>query len=51
MNQIESVPSTWDDGRDGRFFRIVSHVLEAHFLEAASSLLAANDDADLALDA
>ena len=43
MNRIESVPTTWDDVRDGQFFRIVGRVLEAHFLEAASSLLAAND--------
>lgn len=47
MSDIESVPSTWDDLRDVRFFRIVCHVLEWHVLEAASSLLAAND-ADLA---
>ena len=47
MSQIESVPSTWDDARDVCFFRIVNHVLEAHFLEAASCLLASNDS-DLA---
>jgi hypothetical protein len=43
MNLIESVPSTWDDVRDGQFFRIVSHVLDAHLLEAASCLLGSND--------
>ena len=43
MNQFESIPSTWDDVRDGHFFRIVSHVLETRFLEAASALLGAND--------
>ena len=43
MNQIESVPATWDDVRDGQFFRIVSHVLDAHVLEAGSCLLGAND--------
>ena len=43
MNTIESVPTTWDDVRDGQFFRIVSHLLDCHTLEAASSLLAAND--------
>jgi hypothetical protein len=43
MHQIESVPSTWDDVRDGQFFRIVSHVLAARVLEAASMLLGAND--------
>ena len=49
MSDIESVPSTWDDVRDVPFFRIVSHVLDAHLLEAASCLLAANDsDSDVA---
>jgi hypothetical protein len=43
MNHIECVPTTWDDLRDGQFFRIVSRVLEARFLEAASALLGAND--------
>ena len=43
MNRIESVPTTWDDLRDGQFFRIVGHVLDCHVLEAASCLLAAND--------
>jgi hypothetical protein len=43
MNQFETVPSTWDDVRDGQFFRIVSHVLEPRLLEAASALLGAND--------
>jgi hypothetical protein len=43
MSPIESVPTIWDDTRDGAFFRIVSHALDARLLEAASSLLAAND--------
>jgi hypothetical protein len=43
MSRIESVPTTWDDARDGQFFRIVSHVLDARFMEGASCLLAAND--------
>jgi hypothetical protein len=47
MNHIESVPTTWDDVRDGQFFRIVCHVLDAQVLEAATCLLSAND-ADLA---
>ena len=51
MNSLESVPTTWDDVLDGHFFRIVSHVLDAHVLEAASCLLAANDDADLSQSA
>jgi len=47
MNRIESVPTTWDDVRDGQFFRIVCHVLDAALLEGASALLGANDS-DLA---
>ena len=43
MSRIESVPTTWDDARDVPFFRIVTHVLEPHLLEAASCLLGAND--------
>ena len=43
MNRIESVPTTWDDVHDSRFFRIVCHALDARLLEAASCLLAAND--------
>jgi hypothetical protein len=43
MNHDESVPTTWDDVRDGTFFRIVSHLLDCHTVEAASGLLAAND--------
>lgn len=43
MSDIESVPSIWDDARDGAFFRIVCHVLPARTVEAVSSLLAAND--------
>ncbi len=43
MKVIESVPTTWDDTLDGQFFRIVSHVFPARMLEAATSLLIAND--------
>lgn len=43
MKPIESVPTTWDAARDDAFFRIVCHVLPARLLEAATSLLAAND--------
>ncbi|MCU1594186.1 MAG: hypothetical protein JWO12_1578 [Frankiales bacterium] len=43
MDRFESVPTTWDDVRDGQFFRIVCHLLEAHALEGASALLAFND--------
>jgi hypothetical protein len=47
MNPTESVPTIWDDARDDSFFRVVLHLMDARFLEAASSLLAANDS-DLA---
>jgi hypothetical protein len=43
MHRFESVPVTWDDALDGTFFRIVSHLFECSYLEAATSLLAAND--------
>jgi hypothetical protein len=43
MNRFESVPTTWDDVRDGQFFRIVQHVLDPRLVEGASCLLAAND--------
>ena len=44
MNATETIPTTWDDARDGQFFRITAHVLDARFLEAATSLLMANDN-------
>jgi hypothetical protein len=43
MNGVESVPTTWDPGRDEQFFRIVAHLLPADLVAGASSLLAAND--------
>ena len=43
MNPVESVPTTWDDTRDGDFFRVVSHVFSPRWLEAASLLLLTND--------
>jgi hypothetical protein len=43
MSSIESVPTIWDDTRDGAFFRIVSHALPLRMVEAATSLLSAND--------
>ena len=43
MNRIESVPTVWDDTRDGDFFRIVLHVLDAAFELWASAMLASND--------
>ncbi|MFN2537748.1 MAG: hypothetical protein ABR549_06295 [Mycobacteriales bacterium] len=43
MTNFESVPTTWDDIRDGQFFRIVGHVLRAQLVDAGTTLLAAND--------
>jgi len=43
VNRIESVPTIWDHARDGQFFRLVTHLLDARFVEGASCLLAAND--------
>jgi hypothetical protein len=43
MNRFESVPATWDDVRDGQFFRIVQHLLHPRLVEGASCLLSAND--------
>lgn len=43
MTLLESVPTLWNDVLDGQFFRIVCHLLDAQVLEAASSLLGAND--------
>jgi hypothetical protein len=43
MNRTESVPTTWDDARDDAFFRIVCHLFDCSFPEAATTLLAAND--------
>lgn len=44
MTATETIPTTWDDVRDERFFRIVQSAFDARFLEAASTLLAANDN-------
>lgn len=49
MNLTESVPTSWDDVRDGAFFRIVGHLLDAAFLEQATNQLAAFDS-ELAAD-
>ena len=34
MNATESIPTTWDDARNGQFFRITAHLLDARLLEA-----------------
>jgi hypothetical protein len=44
VNRIESVPTTWDDARDGDFFRVVNALFSRTYLDVASLLLAANDD-------
>ena len=43
MNGFENLPTSWDDARDERFFRIVSHLLTPQLVEAGTILLAAND--------
>ena len=43
MTTLETVPEDWDSDRDEPFFRIVSRVLPAAVVEAASSLLASYD--------
>ena len=43
MNQLESVPTVWDDASDGDFFRVVAHLFSCRWVEAASLLLLTND--------
>jgi hypothetical protein len=43
MTHLETIPDTWEAGRDEAFFRIVARLFPCTFLEGASSLLAAND--------
>ena len=43
MNGFENVPTSWDDARDDSFFRIACSLFTPTFLEAATSLLSAND--------
>lgn len=40
---LESVPTAWEDTRDGSFFRVAAHLLDPAWVEGASGLLAAND--------
>ena len=46
MSQIESIPQTWDDERDGRFFTLVARVFDPEWLEGATALLLSYDDVD-----
>ena len=41
---LESVPTTWDDARDGAFFRLVADVFHPDFLLGATVLLGSYDD-------
>lgn len=41
--RIESIPTTWDDQRDGQFFRLVAGVLADPFGYGAGVLLATYD--------
>ena len=44
MNLNESLYTTWDDVRDGEFYRIVADLFCPAFLAGASALLASYDD-------
>jgi hypothetical protein len=41
--RIESVPSLWDEERDGAFFRLVSRLFSPEVVYTAGVLLAGND--------
>ena len=40
---VESVPATWDDARDGTFFRLVADLFHPDVLLGATVLLASYD--------
>lgn len=40
---IETIPTFWDDERDGQFFRITSSLFEPAFCSGAGALLASYD--------
>jgi hypothetical protein len=42
-SHIESIPMTWDDERDGSFFRCVRDLFTPSFLQGAGVLLASHD--------
>ena len=46
MNIIESIPQTWDDGRDVTFFSITGRLFGADFTYGAGVLLATYDAED-----
>ena len=45
----DTLPATWDDARDGEFFRMTADLLSASFTAGAGVLLASYDDEDTAL--
>jgi hypothetical protein len=42
--QVHTLPLSWDDARETRFFRITARLFSAEFCLGASVLLASNDD-------
>ena len=40
---VEQIPTTWDDTRDGDFFRITARIFTPAFCLGASVLFASND--------
>jgi hypothetical protein len=44
MSSTESIPQTWDEERDGRFFRITAALFGADFCYGAGVLLASYDE-------
>lgn len=45
----DTLPTTWDDARDGAFFRMTADLFGASFTAGAGVLLASYDDEDAAL--
>jgi hypothetical protein len=44
---IESIPATWNDERDGQFFRVTASLFPQSFCYGASVLLSSYDAEDL----
>jgi hypothetical protein len=40
---IETIPQTWDDGRDVPFFSLMARTFSSAFAAGATAMLAAND--------
>lgn len=45
----ETIPVTWDDARDGEFFRLAADLFTPSFTAGAGVLLASYDDEDTAV--